>query len=61
MANEVAHTHECPECRRDEACAAPECRGLPRRLCQRCMGRAWRHSRTNSRCGQPSAPRLKAA
>jgi hypothetical protein len=61
MANQVTHTHECPECRRDEPCASPECRALPRRLCQRCMERAWLHSKKNGRRGQPSAPRLKAA
>ncbi len=61
MANDVTHTHECPECRHDEPCASPECRGLPRRLCHRCMERAWRHAGTNARRGRAGAPGLKAA
>jgi hypothetical protein len=61
MANDVAHNHECPACRRAEPCASPECRALPRRLCQRCMERAWLHSRKNGRHAPPRVARMKAA
>jgi hypothetical protein len=61
MANQVTHNHECPACGKDEACASPECRALPRRLCGRCMDRAWRHARTNARRAHGGASGLKAA
>ncbi|MCG6926179.1 MAG: hypothetical protein LJF30_12800 [Acidobacteria bacterium] len=61
MANQVTHDHQCPECGRDEACASPECRALPRRLCPKCMDRAWRHARTNARRAHGGASGLEAA
>ena len=61
MANQMTHTHECPACRKDDACASPECRALLRRLCERCMGRAWLHVRKNARGARKSVSRLKAA
>ena len=61
MANQVTHDHQCPECQKDEACASPECRALPSRLCAQCMDRAWRHARTNARRAPGGTSGLKAA
>jgi hypothetical protein len=61
MANQVNHSHECPACGKDEACASPECRALPARVCPRCMDRAWRHTRANARRGRPPGLGLEAA
>jgi hypothetical protein len=61
MANQITHDHECPECGKTEACASPECRALPHRLCPGCMDRAWRHARTHARRERRPTPALKAA
>jgi hypothetical protein len=61
VANQVAHGHECPDCGRDGLCFSPECRGLSHRVCERCMERAWRHSRRGARNERPAAPKREAA
>jgi hypothetical protein len=61
MANQVAHEHECPACRGDEVCFAPECRALTYRVCRRCMETAWLHGRRAGRPARPGVPESQAA
>jgi hypothetical protein len=61
MANQLAHEHECPACRGNGTCFAPECRALTHRVCPRCMEAAWLHSRRVGRPARPGTPESKAA
>jgi predicted RNA-binding Zn-ribbon protein involved in translation (DUF1610 family) len=61
LANQVTHAHECPECGQAGTCFSPECRALTHRVCDRCMERAWQHSRRSARSRRPAVPERRAA